>query len=64
MRDAIYGLQWYEWKTAEQKDLILVLGILERSPRFVAVTEKLTLMWFAEFLKASYSAGAILAELN
>lgn len=53
LTNAIYDLYWYTWKAKEQKNLIPIIGFLQRPPQFKAIIEDLTLTWFTDFMKAS-----------
>ena len=64
MLDSLYDLEWYNWTVQQQKEILPVLEFLQNPPQFVAIIEPLTLDWFANFMKKSYSVGCTLAEMS
>lgn len=62
--EMIYDLQWYNWRVSDKKDLILIIAFLQKIPQLKAFVHEVTLDWFATFIKATYSTGTLMVEIN
>lgn len=60
---ALYDQIWYELPLDQAKMLIVVMADLQNPVTITTGIQKVTLVWFANMVKAAYSMGKVMEEL-